>query len=184
MQTKTQGFTLIELLVVVLIIGILTAVAAPQYQKAVEKSKAAQALVALKSIVQAQEAYHMANGTYAASFNELDVELPWTGTETWASSSVVSDTRSNAEWSLQLWTGGVPDHDAGVYLGRLTGKYKGAGFAFLFKNKLGFPNNQMLCAERTSDGIVFESTAGSYCQSLFKGVLENDSSGTRFYVLP
>lgn len=53
-RTATTGFTLIELLVVVLIIGILSAVAVPQYEKAVEKSRATEAMTILKALREQQ----------------------------------------------------------------------------------------------------------------------------------
>ena len=73
---KNHAFTLIELLVVVLIIGILAAVALPQYQKAVNKTKVAEALTVLSSLVAAEEVYYLANGEYTAEMDNLDVSAP------------------------------------------------------------------------------------------------------------
>jgi prepilin-type N-terminal cleavage/methylation domain-containing protein len=166
---RLGGFTLIELLVVVLIIGILASVALPQYQKAVEKSRATQALTLLKAIAQSAETYYMANGTYATKFDELDVEIPWTGTTKGYTGLAGTDVVSNNDWSVQLYN---LSNQHAIYVTRLTGAYKGASFMWFFvgDNHYGtYPLEQIICFERVDDGVVFTKNRGDYCQKILRG---------------
>ena len=80
-RQTARGFTLIELLVVVLIIGILAAVAIPQYQKAIYRARMAEGWAVLRSLHHAHLAYTLANGTATDDLDLLDIEIPkgrWT----------------------------------------------------------------------------------------------------------
>ncbi|MDR0646620.1 MAG: prepilin-type N-terminal cleavage/methylation domain-containing protein [Elusimicrobiota bacterium] len=66
-----KAFTLIEMLVVVVIIGILATIALPQYQKAVEKARAAEALINLKALREAWGRYNLTYGTTATTIAQL-----------------------------------------------------------------------------------------------------------------
>ena len=190
-RLDTKAFTLIELLVVVLIIGILAAIALPQYQKAVEKSKATQALTMLKSVYQAAKAYSLANGNWPTSFDELAVDIPWTGTEKWATGGVMSLGRSNEDWALQLSASG--DYGRGVLVGRISGPYVGAAFSInevsrsSSEGREKIPTETIICIEGHANNEVinpFTQVTGNYCAKLFKGTLINTGHASNYFKLP
>lgn len=102
-KINKKGFTLIEVLVVVLIIGILAAVALPQYKKAVEKSKVSEALMNIDVIEGSMQRYVLAYGypsKYTHGAELLDIDL--SGGE-WIGNAYKTD---NFIYGLYCWKDG------------------------------------------------------------------------------
>ena len=173
-ERNVKAFTLIELLVVVLIIGILAAVALPQYQKAVWKSRNTQLKTLVSAIGQAQEIYKMANSTYSDRFDELNIEIPLPINNQAAAGYfhtshtddcvrqgkdfIVAITQSNAIFGL--W---------------IDGPYQGTGFRYA--------NSELQCIEKTSADKV-----NQFCTKLEHAVLDeqttSQSTTWKYYHLP
>ena len=188
MTLNFMGFTLIELLVVVLIIGILAAVALPQYQKAVEKSKATQALTMLKTVGQAMQSHYLASGEWATSFDELALDIPWTGNVSFFYGSGYRQGISNGEWSLQFRKTSYNGNDiVSLSMGRISGTYAGAGFIMYLAEEYNLPENEILCQEIKGSitSFPFSKSDGDYCIKMMRGTLKSTSPGREsYYTLP
>ena len=118
-----QAFTLIELLVVVLIIGILSTLALPQYQKAVMRARVAEYEVNLRALADTDTLYYLANGEYATEdrvngdltvTSKLDRQLPDCKLLPGLSSEVkrcsyhLSKINNSAYPSILLWANSYP----------------------------------------------------------------------------
>ncbi len=175
-----RGFTLIELLVVVLIISILAAVALPQYQRAVWKARNVQLKVLVKAVGKAQEAFYLANGTYADSLNQLDIELPpllsksnQAGTNATFCPFTTSGKADSVRYADEFMLGITGSRS--VYSIWTSGPYKCGGFVWRAAEK------DIVCAERSHNSGPGLSSAGAFCKQLEHLSYESKPTSFRFY---
>ena len=105
-KSHNSGFTLIELLVVVLIIGILAAMALPQYFKAVERSRMGEAVTLMANIAQAQQRKYLQINKYTGDFRGLDVAPKGaTGATFFTKGDPVDSDKAGNGFQIDLSTG-------------------------------------------------------------------------------
>ena len=176
-----QAFTLIELLVVVLIIGILAAIALPQYQKAVWKSKNAQLKLLAKAYLDAQTSYYLANGEYAKSFSDLDIQMPnWTSGKTSASSSFCPITSTGEKDSVRYTNDIQMTITSGFNLMIVwrSGPYRCGGFQASISRKI------IRCVERHGETTGAKFDEDAFCVKLEGGTYLETSGSWYYYSLP
>ena len=146
---------------VVLIIGILAAVALPQYTKAVEKSRATEAITLLGNLLNAEQIYKMSTGAYTSDMTLLDLQMPGiTGT------SAVSSTNTK-NFLLAITTANTTNFAASATRMTSAGTVATGDLAYVLNVSIDQNGN----ISRTCTG----TTAAATCKSITNGETCSDT---------
>ncbi|WP_428075736.1 type IV pilin protein [Candidatus Avelusimicrobium luingense] len=184
---NAKGFTLLEILVTILIIGVLASFGVVEYQKAIEHSRASQAIALLRSLYHAEKVHQLQHGTFADSLDQLDFSFqgdPVTCAQNNNSPCFGyynTEAIQNGNWSIELEKGKNPS----ISVGRISGPYAGSGFFMQLERKDGiqYPLEQLACIENNSGKFKYKKKEGSYCVDIMDGEFYSKSGTSRKYEL-
>ena len=123
----------------------------------------------------------MTNNTWPTSLNDLDIQIPWTGTVKLNTNDEQTDVRSNEEWSVGLYNH-IPSGVHGVFVERLSGSYAGGGFWLWKIYSVDEMTENILCGERHTGRITFKKKEGNYC-NMFGGTKDRRGGWIQYFKL-
>ncbi len=150
-----KGFTLVEILIAVLIMGVLVTMAVPMYEKAIEKSRIAEARTTLKRLYESKRRAldnRDRDENYTANmfgFEHLDFSLACTHGSTTGGTNSYTITCSTKDWTYSLTPTNRPN---AVCAARRTGDYRGVNFLYLGDEVSGSENKFRCNQYRVSGG--------------------------------
>lgn len=122
MKKQGEGFTLIELMVVVSLIAVLGAIAYPNYNSYMKKSRRADAKVVLTKVADRQERYYIQNNSYSDDGTDLgfDAATAFESDEAYYTVTISSLGSLRAGWTATAAAQGVQASDDDTSAGDCT----------------------------------------------------------------
>lgn len=173
-----KGFSLLELLVVILIIGVLAAIALPQYKRAVWKSRAANLYTQITPIGSAIQRYYMVHGTWANEFNDLDIDIPLeskTGTICMLRDEGGKSLKRGKDFALKIQSG---KYDS-VFALFTSGPYTCGGFSYFTGIKES--SEKLFCVE-IPEGNSFTKERGDFCEKIMGYSFYKNKYGVDWFI--